>query len=69
MALANKAYDPSDTLVVALDLEFTNGLSDALEACADIADHVSPLLRTYADALRMLAGAVDDARISAGLEA
>lgn len=68
MALA-KVYDTADTIMVALDLEFTDGLSEALMGSAAVVETTTPMLAQYVEALRTLAGAVDDARISAGLSA
>lgn len=59
MALA-KVYDTSDTLMVPLDLEGTEGLSDLLYKVADVVADPGPL--------RNLADAIEDARVAAGLD-
>ena len=69
MALA-KIYDTSDTLMVPMDLEDTEGLVSALYDGAAVLDNLhnsdSP---AYAELLRKCAERVVDARISAGLGA
>lgn len=69
MALA-KVYDDSQTLMVPLDLDGTEGLSAFLYTAAARAENsYDKTGEAEAEALRNLADAIDDARISAGLGA
>lgn len=66
MALA-KVYDTVDTLMVPLDLDGTEGLSELLRDAAAVLATLPPM-SGHSEPLRNLADAIDDARIAAGLD-
>jgi len=67
MALA-KIYDTADTLMVPMDLDATDSLSEYLIGAACMLDNATHVgAESAAKALRKLADDIDNARTAAGL--
>lgn len=66
MALA-KVYDTQDTLMVPIDAEGSDSLSEMLRDAAAVLSTIGPLV-LHSAPLRDLAAAIDDARTAAGLD-